>query len=180
MLIHLPTLIVSPGAAPLSALDGLLHPQPLLAMNSFTNEQVIGIIALVGGLLLAAFIVTLVLYFQNRKRQLWHETARLALEKGQPLPSEPPTDEELAHRPPPGANYAEWERTRLVRERRNDIKSGLILIAVGGGLYLMLGAAGIFAGAIPGFIGVALLVNGLIERFSSRDSSAPRDGSPRA
>jgi len=55
---------------------------------------------------------------------------------------------------------------------RNDIRSGLILVAVGVGLYFgfstgelrgfpMIGAY------VPGFIGVALLLNGIISVFTA-------------
>ena len=129
----------------------------------------LGIVAVVGGLSLAAIVTVSALFFQHRKRQLWHETARIALEKGQPLPPMPPTDEELESRPPAGVSFAEWNEAKRAESRRHDFKGGLVLIAVGLGLSLMVPPGNNAVGAIPGLIGVALLVNALIERVSSRN-----------
>ena len=103
------------------------------------------------------------MYYNNRRRELWHETARLALEKGQPLPALPTDDEPHRRRP---------------EDRGNDIRIG-----VGLGLYLFLsslvGRSLGYVGAIPGFIGVALLLYGLFSaltrrKHSDRDSLPPR------
>jgi hypothetical protein len=142
-------------------------PVPLLA-TTLSSSQIFGLIAIVGSLSLAAIITVSALYFQDRKRKMWHETARMALEKGQPLPPMPPTDEELDSRPPPGVSFAEWEQARRAQARTHDFKGGLVLIAVGLGVYLTLPPGGHLAAAIPGFIGVALLVNAVIERVSAR------------
>ncbi len=85
-----------------------------------------------------------------QKRRLRHELMRVALEKGQPLPPEL-LDE------------------RSSRRERDDRRSGLISIAIGAALYLFLGALvaehGVkWVALIPGFIGVALLLNWVIER----------------
>lgn len=97
------------------------------------------------------FLICL-LYFQNRRREMWHQTARFALEKGQPLPSLG-ADE----RPP---------TPRPSDEARKDFRSGLIMIAAGMGIFLAfrdsLGLDLAYLGAIPGFVGVALLLNGII------------------
>jgi Flp pilus assembly protein TadB len=132
-------------------------------------------------IVVAAFIVAIIvtvsaLYFQHRKQQMWHETARLALEKGQPLPAMPPRDEELAMRPPPGVSFAEWQQAKLAEARTHAFRGGLVLVAVGAGLHLMLGSQN-YLGAIPAFIGLALIVNALIERFVLRRDTAPANES---
>ena len=97
------------------------------------------------GLVSAIIFGGLGMYFHHRRQALWHETARIALEKGQPLP---PLQDEPADEPD-------------VREK-NDFRAGLVLVAVGAGLYLFLnaliGPAFGLVGAIPGFIGLALLL----------------------
>ena len=63
------------------------------------------------------FIVLAVLYAHHRARQLRHDTIRLALEKGQPLPPE------LLEAP---------------SRQQNDLARGVKLLALGLGLSLML------------------------------------------
>lgn len=100
----------------------------------------------------AAFFGFLGMYFHNRRTEQWHQTARLALEKGQPVPAPPPAD------------LSDQKNPR--REASDDIRSGLILIAVGIGLYLFLShfvSPGLGAvGAIPGLIGLSLLLFGIL------------------
>lgn len=161
-----PFTLASAHAAPLDAPAGLATVlDPLLAVT-FTSQETIGIIALVGGLILAGVIVTTVLYFQHQKQRLWHETARLAIERGQPIPAYPATDEERASQPPQGVSYEEWRRYR----RGRGLKAGLILMSVGIGLGFVNGQ-NYYAGAIPFLIGVALVINALIERLWSDDSA---------
>jgi hypothetical protein len=119
------------------------------------------------GLLFAAFFGFLGMYFHNRRTEQWHQTARLALEKGQPLPTPPAADAESRNPP---------------RQAGDDVRSGLILIAVGIGLYVFLAhfiSPGLGAvGAIPGFIGVAFLLYGGACLFFGRnrphDPTSPR------
>lgn len=133
-----------------SALDGTW-----IAVIAIAGGIVIAVVAIVGGLITA-----------NRRQAMWHETARVALEKGQPMPKSP--DDEAEE-----------------REEKNseggDIRAGLILIAVGGGLYLFLSSIGGskigYVGAIPGFIGVALLVFGMITLGYKRKDPPPSDRS---
>lgn len=117
----------------------------------------VAILIPVAGMIFAGVIIVCTMYYNNRRRELWHETARLALEKGQPLPALPNDDE--PHR-------------RRHDDRGNDIRDGLICIGVGLGLYLFLGSfigrsLG-YVGAIPGFIGVALLLHGVFAAFTRR------------
>jgi hypothetical protein len=93
------------------------------------------------------------MYFNHRRQALWHELARLAIEKGQPLPPQPQKEEK---------SLAEKRRD----ETRDDFRTGLILVAAGVGLWLFLGTfirreLG-YVGAVPGFVGVALLIHGLL------------------
>jgi hypothetical protein len=113
-------------------------------------------------MLLTAAIIHLGLKFVQRREELWHETARVALEKGQPVPGPHP----------------EAERSQSAdEERRNDFRAGLILIGVGAGLYLFFDALGTyplrFVGAIPGFIGVALLLHAWLTRRSTPPTGQP-------
>ena len=59
------------------------------------------------------------------------------------------------------------------------MRAGLILIAVGGGLYLFLnalvGRALGLVGAIPGFIGVALLLYATLSLLFNRKDAPPAD-----
>jgi hypothetical protein len=114
-----------------------------------------------------AFIGTIIvssMYFKHQKQRLWHDTARLALEKGQPVPTMPKDEDAPRH-----------------RHRGGDIRAGLILIATGVGLYLFFNSmsnkngAG-YIGAIPGLIGVALLLHGILMGQLAKDKDA---GDPR-
>src|SRR6185369_4517491 len=95
---------------------------------------------------------TTAIVMKSRERQMWHETARLALEKGQPLPPLPTKSEE--------------HRRFRERHEKNDLRAGLIMIGIGAGIFLFLASTGNgearFIGTIPGFIGVARLLSGVI------------------
>jgi hypothetical protein len=123
----------------------LLHTAPLL--SSIETPQLF----IVGVALLTMFIVGNVQYVKYRNREMWHATARFALEKGQPVPPMPV--QEPAPTPP-------------VTSAARDMRAGLILMAFGGGIAVFLSKQGnpntAYAGAIPGFIGVALFIHGLI------------------
>jgi hypothetical protein len=115
----------------------------------------------IAGIVIGGVIAVSAMYFHNQRKQQWHETARLALEKGQPLPSLP---SEFNRRPEP-------------QVERNDFRAGLILIGVGLGLsmfFVEVGARSVsYLAAIPGFIGAALVVNGLLTALFSRKKSGP-------
>lgn len=155
-----PCLIALPGLWPMISQPNLAMNIPFLALE-FSSAHLIPIVAIVGGIGLAAIIIVAGILSHTKKNQLWHDTARLALEKGQPVPPMPRSDEELEHTPPSGVSLAEWESVRIAREKQENVKAGLILIAVGIGLYVMLRGQGLYVGAIPGFIGVALLLHAL-------------------
>ena len=95
----------------------------------------VGMIALPIGVI----IVVSGMYFRHQQQKLWHETARIALEKGQPLPPLP----------------AEDQNEDRGSELASDFRSGLILVGTGIGLRFIVGPG---IAAVVGFIGVALLV----------------------
>jgi hypothetical protein len=139
-----------------------------LCVGDLTNLPWVAIIAVGGGLVLAGVVASIAIIFgikhSERRQQMWHETARLALEKGQPLP---PLPEDL--RPP-----------EKKEECEDDFRSGLISIATGAGIYLFFVAMGLhnlrFIGAIPGLIGVALLLHAILKSLfgSKRNDSTDR------
>jgi len=126
----------------------------------------VAIVAIIGGVLMGPVVIFIVFQSIQRRHQLWHETARVALEKGQPLP---PMPADVAP-PPPVEN-----------KPGGDIRTGLILIATGAGLFLFLntlvGRGLGFVGAIPGFIGVALLLFGVISAAIANRNRPPADRS---
>lgn len=139
-------------------------PQFLAAIESIPW---VAIVAIIGGVFMGPIVIFIIFQSIQRRHQLWHETARVALEKGQPLP---PMPADVA--PPP------------ITENKpaNDIRTGLILIATGAGLFLflnMLVGRGLgFVGAIPGFIGVALLLFGILNAvMTTRRNRTPSDRS---
>lgn len=145
------------------------------------SGELIGLVSVLGSFAIPITIVVSALYFKSKKQQMWHETARIALEKGQPLPPMPPSSDEVERTPPPGMSYPEWHALKRAEMRANEIKGGLVLIAVGVGLYLFfsemhLGPMGQmrFVGAIPGGIGVALLLHALLESLFAKGPT-PRE-----
>lgn len=80
-----------------------------------------------GSLAFAALIVGLVGYFKNLERMRRHETIRLALEKGQPLPADLLNDDESPAAPALGP-----------AARHRDLARGIQWIFVGVGLSLFL------------------------------------------
>ncbi len=105
--------------------------------------------------LIFVFVIAVVAIANWRRvsqQKLWHETARIALEKGQPLP-EGLTAEMLAG---PGQRKCGGNRSW------GDVKGGMILIGVGTGVYLAIPGPARLWGYVPMFIGVAMLAAGLI------------------
>ena len=149
-----------------------LTPPILAEIFGFSPGQLTGFFVPLAGILLAGVITVSAMYFHNRRREMWHETARIALEKGQPLPplADDHTDD---HRQKPRGLDA-----------NHDVRGGMVLIAVGAGLWLMLGSIADRLrniGAIPGFIGVALLLFALLSAvFRRKDQSPPQDPTTRS
>jgi hypothetical protein len=129
---------------------------------------------------------------------MWHETARVALEKGQPLPPPPTSSWEektgefkkaagnvtSAWNPESIAKLVEVsQRHKEATRWQKEIKAGIILIAVGAGLYYAfdrLSATQLhrlqfskYFGAIPAFIGAALILAGLLDALFSPKNSDP-------
>lgn len=122
------------------------------------------IIPLVGMTMPFAFVIILVaviFYFRSRDKADMHKTMRMAIERGEALP--PDLLDNLKPRKKP-------------RTPMGDIRAGIILIAVAGGFmawnyidkgHIGGGLSGI--AAIPGLIGVALLVLGIIGSMSRKN-----------
>lgn len=108
------------------------------------NLLLIPIVAIAGSFVLVVILSILAFRHAKHRRELWHQTARVALENGQPLP------------PLPGLERHD--------DPASDIRTGLILIATAGGIYLAFSTFMQplrFVAAIPGFIGIALILNAL-------------------
>jgi hypothetical protein len=135
---------------------------PLLFGALFDIRGLEGILVPIAVFTFVGAIVISAMYFKHQRQRMWHDTARLALEKGQPLPSMP--DEGGQPR------------------KASDVKAGLVLIAVGIGLSLFFGlvdssrSGGFhsrgFMGAIPALIGVALLLYGFLTGQLSKNQNA--------
>ncbi len=127
----------------------------------------IAIIVPIAGMIFVGVMAISAMVFKHRQRELWHETARIALEKGQPLP---PSAED------------EFRVNLQVKRERNDLRTGLILIGVGAGVAFFFDGIherdGMALGAIPGFIGMALILNAFIQTLSGKRNSAPQERPP--
>jgi hypothetical protein len=118
----------------------------------------------VAALVFAMLVIGIGAYFRNKEDQRRHETARLALERGQPVPG-----------------FAEpWQRSGAYNVSPKSwiglMAGGMINLAVGIGLYFTLvsipGAyVARYCSLIPGLVGVALLACALIVALSSRSKS---------
>jgi hypothetical protein len=148
---------------PLASLP--IHPVlPQLPLLSLRPQEWLILVMPFCGILIALVGLVGGLWFTDRNRRRRHETIRLALEKGQPIPEAILNEDEHGRRHYP----------RGPRRERDDRRSGLILIAVAGGVFLFFRAVGAegpaWLAAIPGFIGVALVINSLLE---TRDGPPP-------
>jgi len=100
-------------------------------------------------------VVAIVISHRLKKAKLLHETIRAMIDKGQPIPPEflqPPTPK---------------------RRPKSDLRSGLVLIAVGVALLVMLyhtGNVARAAGLIPLLMGAAFLVTWKVEQNKNGDS----------
>ena len=104
-------------------------------------------------------IVAVILYFGFSKNRMMHRTVRMMVEKGQPVPAA------LLAPPPPA------------QRQRSDMRRGVVLVMVGLGLMLFLGAVngwegGAWAiGIIPFLIGLGYLLVWKLE--GKKDVSSP-------
>ena len=118
-------------------------------------ESATGILAIIMIFGMPVFIIAIIFYFLYRSRQETQKTLRMAIEKSDNLPPEFLDNLKAMQKKP--------------RTPANDIRAGVILIAIALGLVALDAAThgyviGSLSGvaAIPGFIGVALLILGAI------------------
>lgn len=123
-------------------------------MNQFL-DSIVPLVAVIAPFAMVVAIVAIVSINKSRNNAELQKTLRMSIEKGQPLP---PEFVETMSRTVPKA-----------KNPMNDVRAGIILIAVAIGLTIasyvdngfgMRNISG-FA-AIPGLIGVALLILGII------------------
>ena len=113
--------------------------------SEITSVAIFGMLVSFG---LPVLIVWLALNYKSKRDRMIHDTIARLAEKGLPVPPEL-----LSHTPQAGGN--------------RDLRSGLVLIAVGVGLMIFFSqiARSTWAvGLIPGLIGVAFIVSWAIER----------------
>ncbi len=149
----------------------ILHYLPIAMLG--LEPWMVAIVVPVAGLIFAGVLIVSGMYFQHRRREMWHQTARIALEKGQPLPpSYEPVglSEDVKERMAEAAVAASNPGPRW----RGYLIGGLINVGVGGGLFMALSQipntnfnVGYF-GLIPLFIGVALLIGAVVEGMLTR------------
>jgi hypothetical protein len=118
-------------------------------------DSVTGILAIIMIFGMPVFIVGIIFLFIFRSNAEKQKTLRMAIEKSDSLPPEFLDSLKSLQKKP--------------RTAANDMRAGLILIAIALGLvaldavthnYVIGGLAGV--AAIPGFIGIALLILGII------------------
>jgi len=121
------------------------------------------IISVIFGCAVPVSIVAIVLYYKYRSREETQKTLRMAIEKSDSLPPEFLDNLKNLQKKP--------------KTPANDIRAGLILIAIALGFVALDFAShgytiGHLSGvaAIPGFIGVALLILGIIGSRKSAQS----------
>ena len=132
-----------------------LSPEQIVALAK-SNETPAAMIVIVPVAMFAMIIgcVWLGVSRRNQRAQMHHETLRLLIEKGQPIPPELLQGADGFRRP------------------RNDLRNGLVLISVGLGLGTLLVTQGDGdwpVALIPLLMGVAFLIAGKIE--SKKDAS---------
>lgn len=116
-------------------------------------SALIPIVALLTVFGMPVAIVGLAFYFRHRKTKMLHETVRLMVEKGVPIPPELfskgqaiPNKSETISQPP------------LIRQHK-DLRNGLILVGIGIGVTIVAGKVG----WIITLIGFAMLITWYIE-----------------
>ena len=121
-----------------------------------------------GATALSTVIVIVALVFKHHQRRLWHETARAALDKGQPLPSYPGAQKHEIEK-----SWHEFARSQMAAQNhiqgfrwRRDLRGGLMLLALGLAVYAARPPSWTtgwdLAIYVPSFIGAALLLNALL------------------
>ena len=119
------------------------------------------------------FVICLVVIkqiFRFQRAKLWHDTARMAMEKGQPIPGGEPDKwtrgESFKHRFE--WRFGQWYPWRL-------LSRGLGMIAIGIALYFALPVNNQAWALLPALIGVANLITWVFVSLRS-DKSPDRDG----
>jgi Domain of unknown function (DUF6249) len=138
--------------------------EDLAEVGDVGERMAVPIVAIVFVTLFGApvLIVAVIMYFGFSKNRMMHRTIRMMVEKGQPVP--PELLAPLPSAPP----------------QRSDMRRGVILVMVGLGLMLFLGAAndwegGAWAvGLIPLLIGVGYLLVWKLERKKDIPPLLPR------
>jgi hypothetical protein len=130
-----------------------------LPLADFGNYGIGPFLVPTAGMAFVLGIILIATIEKLQKERLRHETIRQALEKGQPLPPE-------------------LIEGKVRNHPRDDRRSGMIAIAVGIGLFVLLrevaGHDGVeWVGLIPGLVGVALLLNWALERGGKNDQPRP-------
>ena len=129
-------------------------------------EHFIDSIALIFGIIgvfgMPVFIIAIVLYFKSKEKAQFHESMQKLIESGQEL------SPELLQSIP---GYVEDET------KKNDIRSGVILMGVGAGIgllgYFGLGNSVVWAvGLLLGAIGIATLAYGIYAKKNNLDENA--------
>lgn len=126
-------------------------------------EVIIPVIAIIMTFGMPIAIVAIIQINKARNNAELQKTLRMSIEKGQPLP---PEFVDSIQRSVPKA-----------KNPMNDVRGGLVLLAVAAGLMVMdyMSHDYIFGhlsgvAAIPGFIGIALLILGIIGLNSRKNS----------
>jgi hypothetical protein len=152
----------------------MMHSTLHALLASFNGPPVMYIMMLPISIFVIMGIIAVVgMAMKNQERERWHETARLAIEKGVPVPSMP-----LAA-PPVNVPLSRH------KQRMGLITGGLVNIGVGIGVYFGLSAIQgasetRFWGLIPALIGVALILGALIDILLSRKFPDPGDVLPKS
>lgn len=131
------------------------------AANLAFASQNVEVPAVVFGFVL--ILAAIRLYYRHQREKLWHDTARTALEKGQPVPLSSSLGGEA-------------------RGGTQDLRSGLIILAVGVAFFFA-DRAGLPAQAkLPAYIltgvGVALLLSALFRLVFSGKGGHADDSNP--
>ena len=104
------------------------------------GTTILGVTAIVLGILMPVTVVGIILWYKSRRNQLLHETALKLAERGQPVPPELFVD--------PAEPYS-------------DLRRGLVLAMLGLGICLALFLVGMrfwAFGIIPMFMGIGYLI----------------------
>ncbi len=107
-------------------------------------------------------IVAVIMYFSFSKSRALHRTVRMMVEKGQPVPA-------ALLNPPPA------------QRQRSDMRRGVVLVMIGLGLMVFLGAVNDWEGGawsigiIPFLIGAGYL---LVWRLDAKNKDNPKDNPP--